>query len=134
MHHLQVLLELVNIARGEIATRHGAHTLRTLLVRLLVNSQPSLGEERLKASRKGAWVGLDTGVKLRVKRRERNNEFVLTELLLLGERQIAVAALVGLRWLRLLLNVLLDVAIQVILAFEPTVYRIHRSYFFWQPS
>ena len=134
MHHLQVLLELVNIARGEIATRHGAHTLRTLLVRLLVNRQPSLGEERLKASRKGARVGLDTGVKLRVKRRERNNEFVLTELLLLGERQIAVAALVGLRRLRLLLNVLLDVAIQVILAFEPTVYRTVRSYFFWQPS
>lgn len=134
MHRLQVLLELVNIARGEIATRHGAHTLRTRLVRLLVNSQPSLGEERLEASRKGAGVGLDASVKLRVKRRERNNEFVLAELLLLGERQIAVAALVGLWRLRLLLNVLLNVAIQVVLAFEPTVHRNARSYFFWQPS
>ena len=134
MHRLQVLLELVNIARGEIATRHGAYTLRTLLVRLLVNSQPSLGEERLEASRKGTWIGLDAGVKLRVKRRERNNEFVLAELLLFGKRQIAVAALVGLRRLRLLLNVLLDVAIQVVLAFEPTVHHNVHSYFFWQPS
>ena len=96
MHCFQVLLELFDIAGGEGAAAYGAHALGTLLVRLFVNGQSSLGKERLKASRKGTRVRFYSGMKLIVREMNSNHEFVFAELLLLGERHITMCTLVRL--------------------------------------